>query len=273
MGKGSLGQAWRRMCSRLPVYFGGEHTPSEQTLDEARIPAHIAVIMDGNRRWARKASLPVAAGHSAGVEALRGVIRECDRLGVRVLTIYAFSTENWRRSTEEVGALMALLLRYFSSEIDELCEKKVRIRILGDVDSLPEAQRRAVLSAMERTGDNEGLQLNIALNYGGRDELLKAAQSLARQAAAGEVDPERITPEQLESALYTHGQPDVDLLIRTSGEMRLSNFLPWQSAYAELVFVDTLWPDFTPEDLRRCIAVYQSRDRRFGGTTTGEVKK
>lgn len=269
-----LWQAWHRMCSRLPVYFGGTRTQpaQEAEVDPRRIPAHVAVIMDGNGRWATSRGLPRSAGHTAGVEALRGVIRECDRLGVRVLTLYAFSTENWKRSVEEVGALMSLLLRYFASEIDELCEKQVRIRILGDVDGLPEAQRRAVLSAMERSKDNRGLQLNIALNYGGRDELLRAAKALARRAASGELDPEAIDGEAFGAALYTSGQPDVDLLIRTSGEMRLSNFLPWQSVYAEMVFVDTLWPDFTPSDLRKCIAIYQSRDRRFGGTT-GEVKK
>ena len=270
--KSGLWQAWHRMCSRLPVYFGKRRAQPAPEVDMQRIPAHVAVIMDGNGRWATSRGLPRSAGHTAGVEALRGVIRECDRLGVRVLTIYAFSTENWKRSVEEVGALMSLLLRYFASEIDELCEKQVRIRILGDVDGLPEAQRRAVLSAMERSRDNRGLQLNIALNYGGRDELLRAAKALARRAARGELDPERIDEGAFGAALYTHGQPDVDLLIRTSGEMRLSNFLPWQSVYAEMVFVDTLWPDFTPSDLRKCIAIYQSRDRRFGGTT-GEVKK
>ena len=229
--------------------------------------------MDGNGRWATMRGLPRSAGHSAGVEALRGVIRACDALGVKVLTIYAFSTENWKRSSEEVGALMSLLLKYFASEIDELCQKRVCIRILGDVQGLPEAQRRAVTSAMERSKDNRGLQLNIALNYGGRAELTAAARRLAERALAGEISPGSIDEDAFSQELYTRGQPDVDLLIRTSGEMRLSNFLPWQTAYAEMVFTDTLWPDFTPEDLKRCIAVYQSRDRRFGAVTTGEVKK
>ena len=257
-----LRQAWHRV-SRL---FGvGKEAPVEQELDMSRIPRHIAIIMDGNGRWAARRSLPRTAGHSAGVEAVRGVIRECDALGVEVLTIYAFSTENWKRPQEEVGALMGLLLRYFHSEIDELHEKGVRIRILGDKQGLPAAQREAVLAAEEKTKDNRGLSLNIALNYGGRAELLHAARTLARRAVEEGADPESFTDADFEQALYTAGQPDVDLLIRTSGEERLSNFLPYQTAYAELVFVDTLWPDFTPQELRRAIVQYQSRSRRFGG--------
>lgn len=236
-------------------------------MDRSRIPAHIAVIMDGNGRWASKRSLPRSAGHSAGVEALRAIIRECDDLKVGALTIYAFSTENWKRAPEEVGALMGLLLKYFSSEIDELHEKGVCIRILGDVDGLPAPQRDAVNAAMERTRDNTGLKLNIALNYGGRDELLRAAKILAKRALAGE-NPDEFTRKDLEDALYTRGLPDVDLLIRTSGEMRVSNFLPYQTAYAEFVVTDTLWPDFDVEELHRAIATFQRRDRRFGGVNS-----
>ncbi len=238
----------------------------EISLDMSRLPRHIAVIMDGNGRWATRRSLPRSAGHSAGVEALRGVIRECDHLGIGALTIYAFSTENWKRSQDEVGALMGLLLKYFSSEIDELHEKGVCIRILGDVQGLPAPQREAVNAAMDKTRENTGLKLNIALNYGGRDELLNAAKILARRALDGE-NPDHFTRQDLEDALYTQGLPDVDLLIRTSGEMRVSNFLPYQTAYAEFVVTDTLWPDFGVNELHAAIQEFQGRDRRFGGVT------
>ena len=247
--------------------LGGLREESAQDgvqIDLERLPRHIAVIMDGNGRWATKRSLPRSAGHTAGVEALRGIIRECDNLGIEALTIYAFSTENWKRSPEEVGALMGLLLKYFSSEIGELHEKGVCIRILGDVDGLPAPQRDAVCAAMDRTRENPGLKLNIALNYGGRDELLRAAKLLAQRATAGE-NPESFTRADLEDALYTRGLPDVDLLIRTSGEMRVSNFLPYQTAYAEFVVTDTLWPDFGVNELHAAIAEFQGRDRRFGG--------
>ncbi len=253
------------LAGRLFGMLKEKQQPAQQLeMDRSRIPAHIAVIMDGNGRWATRRSLPRSAGHSAGVEALRAIIRECDDLRVRALTIYAFSTENWTRSPEEVGALMNLLLKYFSSEIDELNEKGVCIRILGDVDGLPAPQRDAVNAAMDRTKDNTGLKLNIALNYGGRDELLRAAKILAKRALAGE-NPDDFTRQDFEDALYTRGIPDVDLLIRTSGEMRTSNFLPYQTAYAEFVVVDTLWPDFGVSELHNAIAVFQSRDRRFGG--------
>ena len=234
-------------------------------IDPARVPAHIAIIMDGNGRWAQKRGLPRVAGHRAGTEAVRAIIKSCDALGVEALTLYAFSTENWKRSTEEVGALMALLLRYFRSEIDELYEKNVRIRILGDVDGLPAPQREAVRAAMARTRDNTGLKLNIAINYGGRDELRRAAARLCERAAAGSLDPASLRESDVAAALDTAGLPEVDLLIRTSGEMRLSNFLLWQVAYAEIVVTDTLWPDFDEDALWRAIAAYQARDRRFGG--------
>ena len=256
------------MAGRLLEMMKTKEQPVQQLeMDRNRIPAHIAVIMDGNGRWATKRSLPRSAGHSAGVEALRAIIRECDHLGVKALTIYAFSTENWTRSPEEVGALMNLLLKYFSSEIGELHEKGVCIRILGDVDGLPAPQRDAVCAAMDKTRENTGLKLNIALNYGGRDELLRAAKILSKRALAGE-NPDDFTRQDFEDALYTRGIPDVDLLIRTSGEMRTSNFLPYQTAYAEFVVVDTLWPDFGVEELHNAIAAFQSRDRRFGGVKT-----
>ena len=221
--------------------------------------------MDGNGRWAKKRLLPRAAGHRAGVEALRAVITHCDELGIEALTVYAFSTENWARSREEVGALMALLLEYFTREIDELNRKNVRILILGDVDGLPEKQRDAVRAAMQRTRANTGLKLNIALNYGARAELARAARNLAARAAAGEIDPRARDESALERELYTAGLPEVDLLIRTSGEQRLSNFLLYQLAYAEFVFDPVLWPDYDAAALDRDIAEFSRRQRRFGG--------
>jgi len=225
----------------------------------------VAIVMDGNGRWAKKRRLPVALGHRAGVEALRGIIRESDHLGICALSIYAFSTENWRRAPEEVGALMALLLEFFAKEIDELHAEGVCIRILGDVDGLPSAQREAVRSAEAKTARNAGLKLNIALNYGGRAELVRAARDLARLAAKGDLVPDDISEQSLADHLYTHHLPDVDLMIRTSGEMRLSNFLLYQCAYAEFDFPETLWPDFSVEEYRQALARYAARDRRFGG--------
>ena len=227
------------------------------------LPRHVAIIMDGNGRWAKQRALPRSAGHSAGTEALRDIIRACDDWGIEALSIYAFSTENWARPQGEVGALMRLLLQYFQSEIDELDEKNVRITILGDVEGLPGPQREAVKKAMARTGANTGLKLNIALNYGGRAEILRAARALARRAQAGE-DPDGFTEEDFAAQLYTRGLPDVDLLIRTSGEMRTSNFLPWQLVYAEMVFNDIYWPDYTREVFREDLWRYARRDRRFG---------
>ena len=239
------------------------------------LPGHVAIIMDGNGRWAQKRNMPRSAGHAAGTEALREIIRACDDWGIKALTIYAFSTENWVRPKDEVSTLMSLLLRYFESEIDELHEKHVRIRVIGDVNGMPEAQRNAILRAMERTQDNTGLRLNIALNYGGREDLVHAAQELARKAAAGEIDPAAITQEMMEAELRTAGLGDVDLLIRTSGEVRLSNFLPWQSAYAEMVFDRVLWPDYDRDAFLQDLREYASRSRRYGAVEQpqeGEVE-
>ena len=244
-----------------------------QALPPSRLPRHVAIIMDGNGRWAQARGMSRSAGHAAGTEALRDIIRASDDWGIEALSLYAFSTENWARSKEEVGALMALLLKYFNSEIDELDEKNVRITILGDVDGLPEAQREAVISAMERTRDNTGLKLNIALNYGGRAELTRAARLLAEQVKEGALDPEDIDEDLFAQQLYTAGSPDVDLLIRTSGEQRLSNFLPWQTTYAEFVFDTVNWPDFDRARYMKCLQVYADRDRRFGGVKSdGEAK-
>ena len=234
-------------------------------MNEQKLPRHVAIIMDGNGRWAKQHMLKVAMGHRAGVEALRSIIRESSDLGIEALSLFAFSTENWRRSETEVAALMQLLLEYFRSEIDELDENNVRIRILGEKEGLPAPQREALYRAEERTKDNTGLNLCIAINYGGRQELVRAARILAEKVRAGEMAPEDIDEQALSDCLYTGGLPDVDLLIRTSGEMRLSGFLLYQCAYAEFEFPETLWPDFTLEDYHRALEVFASRDRRFGG--------
>ena len=229
------------------------------------LPQHVGIIMDGNGRWAKKHRLAVAFGHRAGTENLREIIRHTDDLKIRSLSLYAFSTENWRRSADEVAALMQLILDFFASEIDELDEKNVRITILGEKDRLPQKQRDTLLEAERRTGGNTGLRLNIAINYGGRAELTRAARMLAEDVKAGRLDPSAIDEETFEQRLYTAGQPDVDLLIRTSGEMRLSNFLLWQCAYAEFIFPEKLWPDFAVADYDRALQEFAGRARRFGG--------
>lgn len=233
--------------------------------DFARLPGHVAIIMDGNGRWAKKHKLEVARGHRQGTEALREIIRHTDDLGIGHLSLYAFSTENWNRSPEEVAALMQLILDFFASEIDELDAKNVRIRILGDKGGLPEKQRGVLTEAEKRTERNTGLQLNIAINYGARDELTRAARLLAEETLRGALKPEEIDAQKIADRLYTAGQPDVDLLIRTSGELRLSNFLLWQCAYAEFVFPKVLWPDFDVACYDEALQAFGGRERRFGG--------
>ena len=240
----------------------GHHLPP---LDAGRLPKHVAIIMDGNGRWAKKHKLQVAAGHETGTEALREIIRSSSDLGIFALSIYAFSTENWTRPKAEVDALMALILKFFASEIDELTRKNVVIRILGDKDGLPEKQRDALIDAESRTRENTGLHLNIAVNYGSRAELARAARSIARDVSDGRISPSDVTEELLEQRLYTAGLPPVDLLIRTSGEQRLSNFLLYQCAYAEFDFPSVLWPDFTVRHFHEALRKYESRERRYGG--------
>ena len=229
-----------------------------------KLPEHVAIIMDGNGRWARKHKLSVSRGHRQGTETLREIIRHTDDLGIRALSLYAFSTENWNRSEEEVAALMQLILDFFASEIDELDEKNVRILILGDKNALPPKQQETLKEAERRTERNTGLHLNIAINYGGRAELVKAAREIAVLVQKGEMLADDITESTISDHLYTKGQPDVDLLIRTSGEQRLSNFLLYQNAYAEFVFPDTLWPDFTVHDYDLALEAFAHRERRFG---------
>ena len=251
--------------------FGKDESVNETMsvqLDRTLLPRHVAIIMDGNGRWAQKRGMPRSFGHKAGVEALREIIRHSDHLGIEALTIYAFSTENWKRSAEEVGALMGLLLEYFTKELDELHREHVCIRIIGDIEDMPkglERQQAALYNAMERTKDNTGLKLNIALNYGGQQEIVRAARALARKAKDGELDPETIDMELFESELYTAGLPPVDFMIRTSGEIRLSNFLLYQLAYAEFYQTDVLWPDFDRKAYDEALFAYTKRNRRFGG--------
>jgi len=232
-------------------------------LQKEALPKHVAVIMDGNGRWAKAKKLPRSAGHRAGVDRLRGIIRMSSDLGITSLTLYAFSTENWKRPSDEVGTLMALLIEYFTKEIDALYENNVRIRIIGAYDQFAPTVRNVIERAIKRTQENTGLNLNIALNYGSRAEILRAA-NLAMQQAVSEGKRE-ITAEMLEENLYTAGQPEVDLLIRTSGEQRISNFLMYQISYAEFLFPEEYWPDFSDEAYLSALKTYQSRSRRFGG--------
>lgn len=233
-------------------------------IDMERLPEHIAIIMDGNGRWAQKKGLPRVMGHKAGMEAIRETVRACSDLGIKILTVYAFSTENWRRPQDEVSYLMNLLVEYMKKEIGELHRNKVRIKVLGETDILPEQTRKEIKDAIKLTANNKGIQFNIALNYGGRTEILRACRRLVCEIKNGSLNEADLDEALFSQFLYTGGDPDPDLIIRTSGEKRISNFLLWQGAYSELVFVDQLWPDFNKEALYSAITEYQSRDRRFG---------
>jgi len=234
-------------------------------LDPGRMPGHVAIIMDGNGRWAAKRGLPRIAGHRAGAKAIEEVIASAIEAGVRYLTLYSFSTENWTRPRDEVSGLMALFVEVLGAKISDLMEQGVRVRVIGRLDEMPSRTARAFRDAMATTAGNGTLDLVIALNYGGRTELADAARSIARDVAAGRLDPGDVGEDAVASRLYTVGVPDPDLLVRTSGEMRVSNFLLWQIAYSEIVVVDTLWPDFGRDDLLDTIVEYQARERRFGG--------
>jgi undecaprenyl diphosphate synthase len=224
--------------------------------------------MDGNGRWAKQHAFSVMTGHRQGVETLREIIRFSSDIGLQVLSLYAFSTENWTRPQTEVEALMQLVVEFFQSEIEELDRNKVRIRILGNSEALPASAKQAVAEAEKRTEGNTGMQLNIALNYGSREEILRAVRLLVRDVLDESLPKEAINWDEFACRLYTAGQPDVDLLIRTSGEQRLSNFLLCQSTYAEMMFPDKLWPDFLVEDYRNALESYTKRERRFGGRMT-----
>ena len=233
--------------------------------NNSAMPRHIAIIMDGNGRWAKKRGLPRNAGHAAGGEAFRRIAKYCRTLGVEYLTVYAFSTENWKRSTEEVGGIMRLLGKYLKEAIRDMEKNHVRFRFFGDLSRLDPKLRELCEAAQNKSMEYSDVQVNFCLNYGGRDEIVKAAQAFARDVAEGKRQPEELTEDILSGYLYSAGVPDPELIIRPSGELRTSNFLLWQSAYSEYVFMDVLWPDFGPEDLDKAIAEYQSRNRRFGG--------
>ncbi len=230
------------------------------------IPRHIAIIMDGNGRWAEKRHLPRVIGHQRGVDVVQKVVTECRHLGVGCLTLYAFSSENWKRPEEEVAALMGLLGRYLRSELSVLLDQGIRLRVIGEMDRLPGEIRKVLNETMARTADHDGMILTLALSYGGRNEMVRAFGKLAAAVQEGQVLPAQIDEAMIANALDTAGLPDPDLLIRTSGEMRISNFLLWQLAYTELYFTKVLWPDFTLEELQRAISVYSQRQRRFGLT-------
>jgi len=233
-----------------------------------RLPRHIAIIMDGNGRWAQKRALPRSMGHRAGVETLRKIVKTCSKLDIEVLTVYAFSTENWKRPKDEVGVLMTLLAEYLRKELQELHQNNVVIRTMGKTKDLPLEAQRELAHAMKSTRDNTGLILNLALNYGGRAEIIDAVKRLSKEVVSGKLKIEEIDELRFGDNLYTRGLPDPDLLIRTSGEMRLSNFLLWQLAYTEIVVVEELWPDFGEKALVEAIVSYQKRDRRFGAIHT-----
>lgn len=234
-------------------------------IDYNNIPLHIAIIMDGNGRWAKKRGLPRAMGHKAGVEAIRDIIKECNRLGVKYLTLYAFSTENWIRPKEEINNLMNLLVEYLKNEFDELNANGVVINHIGDITKLPPQCVKELQDAYEKTKNNKGVVMNLALNYGGRDEILKGVNNIIKDVKSGKIVDEKITEEIFSKYLYTVSMPDPELIIRPSGEKRISNFLLWQCAYSEFGYSNICWPDFKSENLREAIIEYQGRDRRFGG--------
>ena len=228
-------------------------------------PRHIAIIMDGNGRWAKKRGLPRTAGHSAGGEALRRIANYCRTLGVEYLTVYAFSTENWKRSQEEVSGIMKLLAKYLTEALRDMEKNHVRFRFFGDLSRLNPELRKLCEDAQARSGEYHDVQVNFCLNYGGRDEIVRAMQKFSRDVKDGKRAPEELNEELLSEYLDSAGVPDPELVIRPSGEMRTSNFLPWQTVYSEFVFMNVLWPDFSPEDLDAAIAEYHRRNRRFGG--------
>ena len=248
-------------------FFKGEKTTDNEeiSLDMENIPKHIAIIMDGNGRWAKKRKLPRTMGHKAGVETIRRVLKEADKLGVKYMTLYAFSTENWKRPKEEVNALMKLLIQCLRQEINELHKNGVKINVLGDISKLPLECQKEINSSVVKTENNTGITMNIALNYGGRDEIIRATKLIVEDILSGKIKKEDIDDKIFEEHLYTKGIPDPDIIIRPSGEQRLSNFLLWQCAYSEFWYSDICWPDFKEEDLRKAIYDFQNRDRRFGG--------
>ena len=239
----------------------GTLTPEER----GPVPCHVAIILDGNGRWATRQNLPRSAGHAVGCETFRRVATYCKDIGMQYLTVYAFSTENWKRSEEEVSALMGLLERYLKEALETMVQDRVKMSFFGDMSPFPPRLLELIEQTRELSKTYDGVQVNVCLNYGGRDEIVRAAKAYAARCAAGEASPEDLTEESFSGLLYSAGIPDPDLIIRTAGEQRLSNFLLWQCAYSEFYYTDVLWPDFTPGDMDRAIADFNRRTRRFGG--------
>lgn len=237
----------------------------ETEIDYNRLPVHIGVIMDGNGRWAKRRGLPRSAGHQAGADSLKKIVTECNKMGIKYITVYAFSTENWKRPKDEVDFLMNLLLTYLKDAQKSLAGENVVIRAIGSRAELSEEIREQILKTEEFTKNNTGIVMNIALNYGSREEIVNAARKIAQDAVDGKISPNDINSEMISDNLYTKNQPDPDFIIRTSNEQRLSNFMMWQASYSELYFTEKLWPDFSVKDLHEAIAEYQRRDRRYGG--------
>ncbi|KGA98219.1 UDP pyrophosphate synthase [Alkalihalobacillus alcalophilus ATCC 27647 = CGMCC 1.3604] len=255
------------MLDRFSKWRAKEKNSSEAAaqLEHVNIPEHVAIIMDGNGRWAKKKGLPRVAGHREGMKVVNKIVRKANDVGVKVLTLYAFSTENWKRPKTEVDFLLRLPERYLNSELPTLKKENVRVRLMGSLDNLPDYTLRAVRQAVEETKDNTGLILNFALNYGSRFEMLEAIKQISEEVKAGKLESTDINEELMQNYLMTAQLSDPDLLIRTSGEIRLSNFMLWQAAYSELWFTDVLWPDFNEHHFTEAIAVYQKRARRYGG--------
>ena len=247
------------------AFFSKKTNQDGVRVDFSNLPRHIAIIMDGNGRWAKRRGLPRTAGHAAGAENFRTIATYCKEIGLEYLTVYAFSTENWKRPAEEVSAIMGLLKKYLLEAIGRMERDRVKMEFFGDLSPLTPELRQLCERTREISRHYDGCQVNICLNYGGRDELVRAAMAFARDCQEGRADPNHLTQEQFGGYLFSRGVPDPDLVIRPSGELRLSNFLLWQSAYAEFYFTDVLWPDFSKEELHRAIAAYQGRQRRYGG--------
>ncbi len=238
-----------------------------QSIDSKTIPRHIAIIMDGNGRWAKQQNRPRLYGHKVGVESVQTIVESASEWGVEVLTLYAFSTENWKRPADEVGGLMGLLKNYLQKELTRMLENRIRLVCIGDIKKLPRDVQEVLANTISDTADNDKLTLNLALSYGGRSELIRAIRNIAAEVNAGDIQTGDIDEKLIDNHLYTAGLPDPDLLIRTGGEARLSNFLLWQASYAEIYFTDVMWPEFREEALADAIAEYQRRERRFGRTS------
>lgn len=259
---------WGYMWKFLGRKDNKNSSPKDVQLDYSSIPTHIAIIMDGNGRWAKERNLPRSLGHKAGVETLNKIIKEASDLGIKYLTLYAFSTENWNRPPEEVSALMKLLAEYLKKQLNELHKNNVIVRTIGDISKLPNICVQVLEEAKEKTKNNTGMVLNFALNYGGRDEILYAVKNIFKEYNEGKLskeDIDNLAEQDFSKYLYTQNTPDPDIIIRPSGEQRLSNFMLWQCAYSEFWYSNIKWPDFTEADLHQAIADYQRRDRRFGG--------